>query len=132
MKIMLMKRLNFLESLQKNNMRFLITLLLLISCLRGQDITLSQEEMLNIANNIKELQADSLRLAESLSICEDLVKKMDEQAHLDSLLLNAKDSQINLLKARDEMNEKMVKLVEPKWYENTYIWLGIGFILGKI
>ena len=132
MKIMLMKQLNFLESLQKNNMRFLITLLLLISCLRGQDITLSQEEMLNIANNIKELQADSLRLAESLSICEKLVKEMDEQANLDSLLLNAKDSQINLLKARDEMNEKIVKLVEPKWYENTYIWLGIGFILGKI
>ena len=113
-------------------MRFLITLLLFISCLRGQDITLSQDEMLNIANNIKELQADSLRLAESLSICEDLVKEMDQQAHLDSLLLNAKDSQINLLKARDELNEKMVKLVEPKWYENTYIWLVVGFILGKI
>ena len=28
--------------------------------------------------------------------------------------------------------EKLVKLVEPKWYENQYIWLGIGFILGKI
>jgi len=37
-----------------------------------------------------------------------------------------------LLKVRDEANEKLVELVEPKWYENQYIWLGIGFILGKI
>ena len=29
-------------------------------------------------------------------------------------------------------NEKMIELVEPKWYENQYLWLGIGFILGKI
>ena len=57
---------------------------------------------------------------------------MEEQANVDSLLLDAKDKQINLLKTRDEMNEKLVKLVEPKWYENQYLWLGIGFILGKI
>ena len=49
-----------------------------------------------------------------------------------SLLIIAKDSQIKLLKARDEANEKMVKLIETKWYENQYLWLGIGFILGKI
>ena len=57
---------------------------------------------------------------------------MEEQANVDSLLLDAKDKQINLLKTRDEMNEKLVKLVEPKWYENQYLWLGIGFILGKM
>ena len=57
---------------------------------------------------------------------------MEEQANVDSLLLDAKDKQINLLKTRDEMNEKLVKLVEPKWYENQYLWLFIGFILGKV
>ena len=53
--------------------------------------------MINIANNIKELQADSARIANSLSICEELVSKMEEQAKVDSLLLDAKDKQINLL-----------------------------------
>ena len=43
-----------------------------------------------------------------------------------------KDKQIDLLKARDVANEKMVNLISPKWYENTYLWLGIGFILGKL
>ena len=111
-------------------LKYLLPLLLLVP-LMGQ-VTLSQEEMLNIANNIKELQADSSRLANSLSICEELVEKMEEQTNLDSLIIVAKGKQIDLLKARDEANEKMVKLIEPKWYENQYLWLGIGFILGKI
>ena len=112
-------------------MRYFLTILL-IAPLFSQDVTLTQKEMINIANNIKELQADSARIANSLSICEELVSKMEEQAKVDSLLLDAKDKQINLLKTRDEMNEKLVELVKPKWYENQYLWLGIGFILGKI
>ena len=112
-------------------MRYFITILLLVP-LFSQDVTLTQKEMINIANNIKELQADSARIANSLSICEELVSKMEEQAKVDSLLLDAKDKQINLLKTRDEMNEKLVELVKPKWYESQYLWLVIGFILGKI
>ena len=131
MKIMLMRQLIFYVNLLKNNMKYLLTLLLLVP-LFSKNVTLTQKEMINIANNIKELQADSARIANSLSICEELVSKMEEQAKVDSLLLDAKDKQINLLKTRDEMNEKLVKLVEPKWYENQYLWLFIGFILGKV
>tara|TARA_Y100000310_G_scaffold180683_1_gene180607 strand:+ start:483 stop:842 length:360 start_codon:yes stop_codon:yes gene_type:complete len=74
---------------------------------------------------------DSTR-AVALSQCEGLVGKLEEQAKLDSLILNAKDKQIDLLHARDEMNEKMVKLIKPKWYESQYLWVIIGFIFGKI
>ena len=79
-------------------------------------------------------KADSLIASQKVVIsdCENLVTKLEETANVDSLLLNAKDSQIKLLKARDEANEKMAKLIEKKWYENQYLWLGIGFILGKI
>ena len=131
MKIMLMRQLIFYVNLLKNNMKYLLTLLLLVP-LFSKNVTLTQKEMINIANNIKELQADSARIANSLSICEELVSKMEEQAKVDSLLLDAKDKQINLLKTRDDLNEKLVKLVEPKWYENQYLWLFIGFILGKV
>ena len=79
-------------------------------------------------------KADSLIASQKVVIsdCENLVAKLEGFAEVDSLLLNAKDKQIILLKARDKMNEKLVKLVEPKWYENQYLWLGIGFVLGKI
>ena len=79
-------------------------------------------------------KADSLIASQKVVIsdCENLVAKLEGSAEVDSLLLYAKDKQIILLRARDKMNEKLVKLVEPKWYENQYLWLGIGFILGKI
>ena len=79
-------------------------------------------------------KADSLISSQKVLISdyESLIEKFKESSNVDSLLIEAKDSQIKLLKARDEMNEKLVKLVEPKWYENQYLWLGIGFILGKI
>ena len=79
-------------------------------------------------------KADSLISSQKVLIAdyEGLVGELEEQANLDSLILNAKDKQIDLLHARDEMNEKMVDLVEPKWYESQYLWLVIGFIFGKI
>ena len=77
-------------------------------------------------------KADTLIASQKVVIsdCENLVTKLEESITVDSLLLEAKDAQITLLKVRDEANEKLVKLVEPKWYESTYIWLAAGFILG--
>ncbi len=79
-------------------------------------------------------KADSLIASQKELIAdyEGLVGNLEETANLDSLLLNAKSAQIKLLKARDKANEKLVQLVEPKWYENQYLWLIIGFTLGKI
>ena len=79
-------------------------------------------------------KADSLIASQKVVIsdCENLVAKLEGFAEVDSLILNAKDKQIILLKARDKMNKEMAKLIEKKWYENQYLWLGIGFILGKI
>ena len=79
-------------------------------------------------------KADSLISSQKVVIgdFENLVAKLEESNNVDSLLLVAKNKQITLLKVRDDMNEKMVKLVEPKWYENQYLWLVIGFIFGKI
>ena len=79
-------------------------------------------------------KADSLIASQKVVITdqEKIIEKHEEQAKVDVLILAAKDKQINLLKARDEMNEKMVKLVKPKWYENQYLWLVIGFVFGKL
>ena len=84
------------------------------------------EEKIAKANTLIEFQKITISRSDSL------VVELEEQANIDSLTLVAKDKQIELLKARDVSNEKMVKLIEKKWYENEYIWLGIGFILGKL
>ena len=79
-------------------------------------------------------KADSLIESQKVVIsdCEELVSELEGQSNLDTLILLAKQKQIDLLKARNLANEKMAELVEIKWYENQYLWLGIGFILGKI
>ena len=111
-------------------MKYLLSLLICVPLL-GQ-VTLSQEEMLGIANNIKELQhSDSMKTVQ-IGIYDELVKELESRIETDSLILVKKDEQISLLKERDKGNEKMVKLVKSKWYENQYLWLGIGFVLGKI
>ncbi len=128
----------FYESLQRvSKMKY--TWILLLTPLLAQT-TFTEAEALEMIKardaqwEGKLEKADSLIESQKAVIndCQNLVQKLEESSNVDSLLIEAKDSQINLLKARDKMNEKLVKLVQPKWYENQYLWLGIGFILGKI
>ena len=63
---------------------------------------------------------------------EDTIFELEEYAKVDSVLSAAKSKQIASLKERDKTNEELIKTLQPKWYENQYLWLGIGFILGKI
>ena len=84
------------------------------------------EDKIAKANTLIEFQKITIAKSDSVII------KLEEQAKLDTLVMLAQKKQIDLLKSRDESNEKMIDLVEKKWYENQYLWLGIGFILGKI
>ena len=128
----------FYESLQRVNKMKYIWILLLTPLLAQTTFTEAEAlEMIKARDaqwEGKIVKADSLISSQKVLISdyESLIEKFEESSNVDSLLIEAKDSQIKLLKARDEMNEKLVKLVEPKWYENQYLWLFIGFILGKI
>jgi len=84
------------------------------------------EEKIAKANTLIESQKVTISQSDSV------IAKLEEQAKLDTLVMLAQKKQIDLLKSRDEANEEMIELVEKKWYENQYLWLGIGFILGKI
>ena len=79
-------------------------------------------------------KADSLIASQKVVITdqEKLIEKHEEQAKVDVLIVAAKDKQIEALRTQNEAHEKMVKLVKPKWYENQYLWLVVGFIFGKI
>ena len=112
-------------------MKYLVSLLLIIP-LFAQNVTISQSEMLNIANNIKELQhSDSLKTIQ-IEMYDRLVDELEDQIKTDSLLLLKKSEQIEILKDRDEANEKMIKLVKPKLWEHRYLWFAVGIYLGKL
>jgi len=61
-----------------------------------------------------------------------LIKELESQVKTDSLLLLKKSEQIEILKDRDEANQKMIKLVKPKIWEHRYLWFAIGIYLGKL
>ena len=63
---------------------------------------------------------------------DKLIKELESQVKTDSLLLLKKSEQIEILKERDEANQKMIKLVKPRIWEHRYLWFAVGIYLGKL
>jgi hypothetical protein len=115
-------------------MRYLIYILL-IGSLFSQEVnetktyTFTEEEVLGFTNTIKELELkDSL----NVSLVEDLesqIKLFEETSVIDSMLIANKTTQLNLLKDTNKLLEQKVKLVQPKWYENKWLYFTYGVVL---
>ena len=82
----------------------------------------SEEEVLNITNNIKELQFD---LEKSIEINKNLDSQI--QSYIEQEKLN--ESLINDYKKQLEFKEEIIDLVKPKWYDNKYLWFFGGIII---
>ena len=100
-------------------------ILLLSIPLFGQT-TLTDEQVLGIANQIKELQYSDSTKSVQIKIYEGLVTEYEGQMKLDSLLLVAKDKQIVSIKAQNEAYIKKAKLAKPSWYENKWLYFTYG------
>ena len=82
----------------------------------------SEEEVLNITNNIKELQFDVEKYKEIEVNLNSQIQSYIEQEKLNQELINDYKKQL-------EMSEEMIKLVKPKWYDNKYLWFFGGIII---
>ena len=101
-------------------MKYLWILLLLVPLFAQK--TFTNEEVLGIANQIKELQySDSVKTLQIENLEKQIVG-YKKQTEIDSLLLRHKDFQVGLLNERCKLYEEQVKLVKPKWYESKYIY----------
>ena len=115
-------------------MRYLIYILLMWA-LYSQEVnetktyTFTEEEVLGFTNTIKELELkDSL----NVSLVEDLESQLnlfEENSVIDSMLIANKTMQLNLLKDTNKLLEQKVKLVQPKWYENKWLYFTYGVVL---
>ncbi len=115
-------------------MRYLIYILL-IGSLFGQEVnetktyTFTEEEVLGFTNTIKELELkDSLNVSLVMDL-ESQIKLFEETSVIDSMLIANKTTQINLLKDTNKLLEQKVKLVQPKWYENKWLYFTYGVVL---
>ena len=82
----------------------------------------SEEEVVNITNNIKELQVDVEKYKEIEVNLNSQIQTYIEQERLNQLLVEDYKKQL-------EMSEEMIKLVKPKWHENKYLWFFGGIII---
>ena len=79
----------------------------------------SEEETINLFNNIQELEHKD---STNIKIIGNLENQIYMYIQSDSLY----KSQIADYKKQLEIKEDMIKLVKPKWYENKWIWFGLG------
>ena len=115
-------------------MRYIIYILF-VGLLFAQDIqepktySFTEDQVLGFTNTIKELELkDSLNVS-LVSDYEAMVKRLESTAAIDSMLIANKTTQINLLKDTNKLLEQKVKLVQPKWYENKWIYFTFGVAL---
>ena len=83
---------------------------------------LSEEETINLFNNIKECE---FKLEKTKEIEENLNSQIYMYIQSDSLY----KSQIEDYKKQLKMKEEMIDLVKPKWHENKYLWFFGGIII---
>ena len=104
--------------------KFLFILLLSFSITQEpcEGTCFSEEEVLNITNNIKELQFDVEKYKEIEVNLNSQIQTYLEQERLNQLLIDDYKKQL-------EMSEEMIKLVKPKWHENKYLWFFGGIII---
>ena len=82
----------------------------------------SEQEVVNITNNIKELE---FKLEKGLEIEANLNSQI--QSYIEQQKLN--ESLINDYKKQLEFKEEIIDLVRPKWYDNKYLWFFGGIII---
>ena len=82
----------------------------------------SEEEVVNITNNIKELQFDLEKSNEINVNLNSQIQTYIEQERLNQLLVEDYKKQLKL-------KEDMIDLVKPKWYDNKYLWFFGGIII---
>ena len=108
----------------------------LLSNLLFAQVTLTQEQVVNISNKIDSLQTlDSLNIS-IISDYEGIIKDYDSKISTDSLMIVELESQIKTHEETVGLLEKKVKLVKSRWYENKYLWMVAGavpsYYIGKI
>ena len=111
-------------------MRYLIYIVFLFSVLLGQTeeetITLPKTDVIEWANRLQGFEKPNSLSTIAISDLESVVFKLEENAFMDSLIIEKRELQILLLKETNELYKDKVKLVKPKWHENKWLWFVYG------
>ena len=96
-----------------------LLLILLLNFSFTQDICegtcFSEEEVINMTNNIKELQFKR-------EVCESAYTNLESQVQDCDQIIMDYDEGMRLCEQQIKIKEDMIKTIKPKWYHNRYLW----------
>ena len=106
-------------------MNRLLLVLLIFSFIFTQEpcegTCLSEEETTNLFNNIKELEFE-------LNKSKEMNENLNSQIYMYIQNDDIYKAQIEDYKLQIKLKDDMIQVVKPKWYENKYIWFGLGVV----
>ena len=100
----------------------MISTLLIVSLLFSQQTyTFTEEEVKSLYSSIQELEnADSLN--------QKIIENLNEQIYMYIHQTEIDSTIIENYKEQLELKDEMIKNIEPKWYDNKYIWYSYGIL----
>ena len=113
-------------------MNKLLTILLIFSFVFTQEpcegTCYTAEEEQNIELHISTIeQQDSLNVI-TIKELKSMIKLYEEKDQNSQVYLNLQIEKNKLLDDRIKLYNDLVKEVKPKWYENKWLWFGLGVI----
>ncbi len=108
-------------------MKWLIGLFLLTGLL-GQ-VTLSEQDALNLTKNIQDLQAKTDSLNKIVILQDSLIFTYKETITQNDSTKKYLTETVESLKEENKLLEKKTKLVKSSWYENKWLYFTYGAII---
>ena len=88
----------------------------------------TEEEEINIENHISTLEQNNELNNVKIKELENMIKLYEEKDKNSQVYLTLQIQKNKLLDDRIKLYNDLVKEVKPKWYENKWLWFGLGVI----
>ena len=104
------------------NLNKFISILVIVGLLFPQKTyEFTEEEVKSLYSSIQELeQSDSLN--------QKIIENLNEQIYIYIHQTEIDSTIIENYKEQLELKDEMIKNIEPKWYDNKYIWYSYGIL----
>ena len=113
-------------------MNKLLTILLIFSFVFTQEPCIgtcyTEEEEQNIELHISTIEQDNKLNLEKITELESMIKLYKEKDLNNQVWLDLQIQKNQILDDRIKLYNDLVKEVKPKWYENKWLWFGLGVI----
>lgn len=84
---------------------------------------LSEEETKSLFHNINETEFE-------LELCDSINILFESQIKDYTILVDKKNTVITEYELQLELKDEIIKEVTPKWWENKWLMIGLGFYVG--